>query len=329
MNSNLNKLINFLKEINVKLDIIDNDKNFLILFFEILNSIRFIDQKYIDQIKEKDRNLFLFFVANIKELLDKFVNYIENILPSIKSFYTQSLFNEIDNLKSEIDNLKIELFESNELHKEKEDIEKEYKRYKLLIEEKNELLKKKSIIENINIEEIKNQCNNISIKIEELNNNISELEKNKFNYKEKINQNKILENDILELKKNYETNNEFLFEKFLLLINLFQNNINDKKNFYSEQLEYSKTILKNKEEELEIFINQIKENINIYKDKLNIINNHFFSNKDIIDNLINLDTKINEKTNKLEKDLIDLEKDLSDYIKNQQDLINKIMNRNL
>jgi hypothetical protein len=329
MNYNLDKLKNYLKEKIDKLILIENEKIFLSSFFEILNLLNLINNDCISEIKTKDRNLFLFFVASIKELSDNFFKYIESISHNIKSFYTESLLSEIQNVNLKINSLKQELFESNSLYQEKEHIEKEYKNYQLLIEQKNELLRKKQTIENINIKEIENECNTILNQIEEVNNKIIKIQENKDKYKEKLELNNSLENQLLEIKKEYETHNEFLFEKFLFLANIFQNNINDKKSFYFEQLEQLKSILKVKEEEFQMFVSKIQNDKDIYLNKINAISNHFSSNKDIIETIKALDDKINQKITRINNDLLEIDNYLSEYIKTQQNIINKIMNENL
>jgi len=141
--------------------------------------------------------------------------------------------------------------------------------------------------------------------------------------------NNSLENQLLEIKKEYETHNEFLFEKFLFLANIFQNNINDKKSFYFKQLEQLKSILKVKEEEFQMFVSKIQNDKDIYLNKINAISNHFSSNKDIIETIKALDDKINQKITRINNDLLEIDNYLSEYIKTQQNIINKIMNENL
>ncbi|GIW21623.1 MAG: hypothetical protein KatS3mg068_0630 [Candidatus Sericytochromatia bacterium] len=322
--NNLKDLISFFNDKKTELENVINDKDLLIIFFEILNSINFLDSNYINQLKNNNRNLFLFFVANIKSFLDKLIDYLEIITPEIKSFYTQSLVQEIENMKNKINELKNQLFDNELLLKEKDYIKKEYERYIFLINKKNELLEQKKTLDKVNLDEVNSECNKILEQINYINNNIQKLEEQKINYKNKLIKNKEIENQLIELKKQYEDSNEFLFEKFLSLIENFKNNINDKKNFYSEQLELSIKLLKEKDKELKIFANEINKKKEFFKNKIEIINNHFITNKEIICNIKDLDKEIHKKIGYVEKYLLEIDNDLSKYL----NYIRKITNKN-
>ena len=306
-NKELNKLKNENSELIKKFDELNINYNNLLKDFDTLNinnSNLFNNQSLLFNSFKKDKN-----IIPIKET-DEYIT-LQNEYNLLKDKYNK-IFSELDEMKRNNEELKNLIIKNNEIKNSYVPIDEEtineINEYKNKIEELNsQLLKQKNDYEeridnlNKNLDNIKTQ------QIQQVSVNINKSENIDY-----INQIKTLENKI----KNYETQikqcNTKIKEKEELLKSK-DKNIN---NYNNKIKNFEKIITENKNKEIELI-----KKMNEYEQKINLT----IKNKQEIDNINNINIKLNETQKKLNSYIINNNK-LTDENSKNKNQISKLNN---
>jgi chromosome segregation ATPase len=311
---------------NEKVDLKQDLISFIGLFNKVIDIFNY---EVINDLKNNKKSLFLLYLVNLKELLEKLLNYFSTIESEIKTFYTEELVEEIKLLENKVNTLNKDL-EYDKIYlnlEKKEKIDFEFKNINLLLNQRDEIKRKYIAVKSYNVNDLTSEIENLESEVIKENKNINTLLTQKNKLQKKL-------DDILNIKEELKSVNDKTKEEDSNLLNqieIYLNNKKDKTFNWDTEKSRIRENLKLETEKLNSLEYDIKENLKelsykkeIYLKYKNLLNERFLINENFKNSYSGIKNNIESKLKNIEEQLNSLDSDINILINIEQNILDEL-----
>ncbi|MFN4149385.1 MAG: hypothetical protein ACK4IX_00435 [Candidatus Sericytochromatia bacterium] len=311
---------------NEKFDFKQDLINFIGLFNKVID---IFNMDVINDLKNNKKSLFLVYLVNLKELLEKLLNYFSIIESEIKTFYTEELVEEIKLLEDKVKTLNKDL-EYDKIYlnlEKKEKIDFEFKNITLLLNQRDEIKRKYIAIKSYNLNDLTSEIDNLESEVIKENKNINTLLTQKNKLQKKL-------DETLNIKEEINSLNSELKEENLNLLNKIEDYLNNKKDktikYTKENLKLIDNLkietdkIKNLETDIKEKLKELSDKKDIYLNYKNILSERFSIDQNFTNSYSGIKNNIETKLKNIELELNSLDSDMNSLINMEQNIIEEL-----
>lgn len=312
--------------INEKVDLKPDLINFIGIFNKVID---IFDYDSLTDLKNNKKNLFLIYLVNLKELLEKLLNYFSTIDSEIKTFYTEEIVEEIKLLEEKVKSLNKDL-EYDKVYinlEKKEKIEFEFKNITLLLNQRDDIKRKYIAVKSYNLNDLNSEIDNLENEVTKENKNLNILLTQKNKLQKKL-------DETLNIKEEINLLNNGLKEENLNLlseIELYLNNKKDKTIKYNKEniklidnLKIETDKIKNIESDIKEKLKELSDKKEIYLNYKNILNERFSISESFKNSYSGIKNNIEIRLKNIESELNLLDLDINSFINIEQNIIEEL-----